>query len=239
MGGLSDRVKLNMMVNGGNIPDFFKLNTLFFFEKYKTSDNFVEITKIEKIREGGFYFLHYQDKSNWMSWAPVFITDTPKSNPTELNFSNKKILRGVNFNFMPLQLRERIFDKFIKESDFDKNSFLPVTNKGMYNELKKVALEYSIVEFDASLIVRVHRIHLEMLPRFLYSQHPKNKYDPNKLAQQWETKLKTREERDSEMMKASLSDFFDVRNEIDEKYKVLKNHIGRIRSNQIKYGKRK
>ena len=30
-----------------------------------------------------------------------------------------------------------------------------------------------------------------------------------------------------------------LRNEIDDKYKVLKNHIGRIRSNQIKYGKRK
>jgi hypothetical protein len=238
MGSLSDRVKLNMMVHGGNIPEFFKLNTLFFFEKYKTSDNFVEITKIENIRDGGFYFIEYKDNSNWMQFAPVFITSTPRKDP-RLKLSNKIALRGVNFNFIPLQLRERIFDKFIKEIDFEKNSFLPVTNEGMEKELKKVALEYSIVLFDASLIVRVHRIHLEMLPRFLYSQHPKNKYDPNKLAQIWETKLKTREERDSEMMKASLSDFFDVRNEIDEKYKVLKNHIGRIRSNQIKYGKRK
>ena len=34
-----------------------------------------------------------------------------------------------------------------------------------------------------------------ILPRFLYSAHPTNKYDPSKLYQIWSTKIKTRDKR--------------------------------------------
>ena len=108
----------------------------------------------------------------------------------------------------------------------------------MEKELKKVALEYSIVEFDASLIVRVHRIHLELLPRFLYSQHPINKYDPQKLVQIWQAKLSSRNERHKEVISSILSDFYDVNNEISDKYNVMRDHIKRLQTSLTKYGKR-
>jgi hypothetical protein len=59
----------------------------------------------------------------------------------------------------------------------------------MYAELMKLGFEYALMEFNAIQIASAHRIHLELLSRFLYSQHPINTYDPNKLNQIWNAKL--------------------------------------------------
>jgi hypothetical protein len=75
-----------------------------------------------------------------------------------------------------------------------------------------------------------------VVPRFLYSGHPKNKYDAQKLYQIWKAKIKTRNQRNSEMSQALMTDFFDVSDEINENYKVLKNHITRLQNSLRKYG---
>jgi len=229
MGELAERVKLSLLVNGNGIPDNFKNNSLFFYNKYQQSDNLVQNVTVKDIYPGGFYHFHYLDDSNWMQYSPVFVADFKK-------FSNKIIIFAINFNFIPIEVRTMIFDKYILEDDFEKNNLLKVDYKGVYDEVRKLGFEYSLVEYDALRIQLVHRINLEVLPRFLYSQHPKNVYDPKKLIQIWDAKISTRDERNKEMMMASMDEFFSVNDEISEKYSVLKNHISRIRSNIKKYG---
>ena len=70
-----ERVNLDQLVFGGNIVDFYKLNTQFMYEKYSKSEEDCEAIAREDIREGGFYFLQYMDDSNWMRWSPIFCCE--------------------------------------------------------------------------------------------------------------------------------------------------------------------
>jgi hypothetical protein len=230
MGELSERVKLNLLVHGSDVPDNFKNNSLYFYEKYQKSTPEVLNVKVGDIYPGGFYFLHYYDESNWMQYSPIFLADYKK-------FSNKIIIFAVNFNFIPLEVRVLLFDKYITEEDFEKDNLLKVDYTGMYDELRKLGFEYALMEFDASRIRFVHKIKLELLPRFLYSQHPINKYDPKKLVEIWNAKIGARDERHKVIMISIISEFYDINSEISEKYDNLKGHIQRIRRNTIKYGR--
>jgi hypothetical protein len=217
------------LVNGNGVADNFKNNSLWFYEQYGKSSDQIKSINLKDLYPGGFYFIHYKDSSNWMKYAPVFVSDFKK-------FSNKIIIFAVNFNFIPMELRVMIFDKFIKPEDFEKNNLLKVSFQGVYQELRSVGFEYALMEFDALNVERIHRIHLEQLDRFFYHQHPKATYDPKKLISIWKAKIDKREDRHKEMMSAIVEEFYDVNFDIDEKYKVLKKHIDRIRTNQIKYG---
>lgn len=230
MGVLSEKVKLSRLVHGKDIIDFYKNNTNFMYQKYQTSDSDCVAIDKSDIQKGGFYHLHYKDDSNWMRWSPIFCCDWRKVN-------NLIIVLGVNFNFIPLELRSTIFDRFITEKDFEKNSFLEVDFVGMYSELLKYGFEYSIQEYNVSQMVVVHRISLDLLPRFLCSSYPKNTYDPKKLMEIWGVKLKTKAQRHQEIISSVLSDFYDVNSEISEKYDTLSGHIKRIRDSYQKYGK--
>ena len=164
-----------------------------------------------------------------MKFSPVFITDYKK-------FSNVIIVFGINFNFIPIQVRVSIFDKFITEYNFENDDLLTVDYKGAYNELLKYGFEYSMVEYNLIQVKYAHKISMNMVPRFLYSQHPQNKYDPGKLMQIWNAKIGERDKRHQEMMKSLIDDFYDVEGEIKDQYKILKEHIQRIQTSIQKYG---
>jgi hypothetical protein len=230
MGILLDKVKLSLLVNGDGVPENFKKNSNFFYEKYLKSDDDVKNIPIANIVTGGFYFLHYKHDSNWMKWSPIFVADYKKLN-------NQVVFLAVNFNFIPLEVRVSIFDKYITEKDFDKNNYIKVNYDGMYKELRTLGFEYALMEFNAIQIVASHKISMNVLPRFLYSQPPKNIYDPKKLIEIWSAKIKTRDQRDKEIMISNLDDFFNINKEISDKYDELYKHIKRIRTNMIKYGK--
>lgn len=230
MGELIERVKLNLLTNGTDIYDNFKNNSLYFYEKYTKSDKDVQNINIRDIYPGGFYFFHYKDDSNWMKYAPVFITDFKK-------FEDKIILFAVNFNFIPIEIRTQIFDPYITQADFDKNNFLKVDFEGMYKALIRFGFEYALMEFNAAQLVLVHRISLDSLPRFLYSQHPINKYDPKKLIQIWQSKLDRRDARHKEIISSILSEFYDVNVDISQKYTEMGDHIKRLRLSMSKYGR--
>lgn len=225
MGELKERSKLSLLVNGNGIVDNFKNNSLYFYEKYtnKSSEDVLSIS-VKDLVPGGFYFLHYQNDSNWMKYSPVFVADYKK-------FSNKIVIFAVNFNFVPLEIRILLFDKFIIDQNFERDDLLKVDLDGMYTELRKIGFEYALMEYDASKILIAHKIKLDILPRFLYHQHPINKYDPNKLIQIWEAKIEARDQRHKEMMLALVSEFYDASFDISEKYDALKGHIQRIRRN--------
>ncbi len=229
MGELVDRIGLRMLVDGDGIADNFKNNSLYFYEKYNQSSKQVQAVGVKDIKPGLFYHFHYLDTSNWMRYSPIFVTSYKK-------IDNKIIIFGVNLNFIPLEVRAFTFDKYMLEEDFDENRPLVVSYEGMYEELTKVGFEYALVEYDAKLLKRVHRISMDLVPRFLISQHPQNKYDPGALLNIWQSKLKNRQKRNQEIMNATMNDFFTTKGEINEKYKLLKGHIQRIQNNQKKFG---
>jgi len=228
MGILLNKIN-DLNTSNGDIVNNFKDNSLFFYEKYTKSDDMVKSISVSDMQLGGFYFIHYRDDSNWMEWSPVFTVDFKK-------FSNLNILFGLNFNFIPLEIRVSIFDKYISEKDFEKNKLLNVNYQGVYKELIKYGFEYSIVEYNLNQINYVHKISMEVLPRFLYSQHPKNIYDPKKLYQIWKSKISTKIERDKEINKMLISDFFKMTNDILKNYNQLESHIDRIQKSYEKYG---
>ena len=80
MGELIERVKLSLLAYGDGIPDNFKNNSLFFYEKYQKSGQDVLSINIGEINPGGFYFFTYLDDSNWMKFSPVFVADYKKLN---------------------------------------------------------------------------------------------------------------------------------------------------------------
>ena len=231
MGELVDRIGLRMLVDGDGLADNFKNNSLYFYDKYQKSDDMVRSIDLKSILPGSFYHFHYLDDSNWMKWSPVFITNFKK-------IGNQIILFGVNFNFIPLEVRAFLFDNFMIEEDFEKDRPLKVDYEGMYSELIKYGFEYALVEYNASQIKLVHRISMSMVPRFLIAGHPKNKYDPGKLFDIWKVKIADKDKRNQEIMKSTIDDFYDTRGEINEKYVVLKKHIQRIQNNMKKYGNR-
>lgn len=231
MGELVDRVGIRMLVDGSGLADNFKNNTLYFYDKYQKTDDLVKAIAINDILPGMFYHFHYLNSSNWMQYSPVFVTNYKK-------VSNKIIIFGVNFNFIPLEIRAYLFDNFMVKENFEKELPLKVDYKGMYDELRKYGFEYALVEYDASLIKLVHRIKMDVVPRFLISAHPKNKYDPAKLYSIWQAKIDDRDKRDQEIMQSTIDDFFDVKGEINEKYVLLKDHIKRIQANMKKFGNR-
>lgn len=229
MGELVDRVGLRMLVDGDGLADNFKNNSLYFYNKYQKSDKDVKAIDVKDILPGGFYHFHYLDDSNWMMYSPVFVTNFKK-------VSNQIIIFGVNFNFIPLEIRAYLFDKFILEEDFEKDRFLKVNYEGMYTELIKYGFEYALVEYNAIQIRLVHKISMDLVPRFIIAAHPKNKYDPAKLFDIWKVKIKDKSARNQEIMKSMIDEFYDTKGEISEKYVLLKDHIQRIQNSSKKYG---
>ena len=76
---------------------------------------------------------------------------------------------------------------------------------------------------------------MESVPRFLFSGHPLNKYDPKKLYDIQVAKSKDRNKRHEEMNKLMMSDFIEIDSEISDSFDVLKDHIKRVRDNIKKF----
>ena len=227
---LIDRIGLRMLVDGDGLADNYKNNTLYFYNKYKNSDDLVTAIGLKDIKKGYFYHIEYKDNSNWMQKSPVFLADYKL-------LEDRYILLAVNFNFIPLEIRPMIFNDFMTDDNFEKNIALKCSYQGVYNQLVKLDCEYSLVEYDTSLIKYIYRINMSIVPRFLISGDPTNKYDPEKLYNIRAIKCKTKMQRDSEIKSSVLNDFFNVDEELSSSYTILKKHIQRIIANQKKFKK--
>lgn len=228
MGQLKENLKLSRLVHGRDTVDYYKNNTLWMYSLYAKSEVDCQSIGPDDMRVGGFYHLHYLDESNWMKWSPIFCCDWREVN-------GMKLILAVNFNFIPLDIRVEIFDKFITADDILNNNLLAVDFMGMYDELTKFGFEWTIQEYDLSRIRLAHRVSLHILPRWLFSSHPKNVYDPQKLWQIWNKKLETRKQRHQELVLATLDEFYEVSSDISEKYDALSSRIKRIRRNFEKF----
>jgi hypothetical protein len=230
MGELLERCKLSNLVNGNGLFEVYRNNSLYFFEKYKKSEPDIQAIPLSKIEAGRFFFFHYLDDSNWIKWSPTFVINVKQ-------FENLKIIYAVNLNFVPFEVRTAVFDNIIVEKNFEKDAPLKVDFNGVYQRLKRYGFEYAICEYNMVQIKLCHKIHMNLVPRFLYSGHPKNKYDAKKLYSIWKAKIVNREKRDAEMMKMMVKDIYNVTDEISSNYDVLRGHIQRIQSSLEKYGR--
>lgn len=213
-----------------NIPEDYKKNTMFFYDAYQKTSKDVTNLNVGQMQLGAFYFLQYQDDSNWMQYSPVFTVDFRK-------FGDLIVILAVNLNFIPLQVRVTLFDKYITKKDLETNVLFNTNYETVYKALLEFGYEYALVEYNMKQIKFVHKINNSLIPKFLYSGFPKNKYDPLKLYSIWKTKLKNRDKRHLEMMNADIKDFFDSETEILNDYDALQKHIDRIRKSYEKYGK--
>lgn len=229
MGALLDRVNQSLKKYGKGIADNFKNNSLYFYNKYQKSDDKVQNIRISDIQMGRFYFFHYKDDSNWIKYSPVLTV-------SQKNFDNLTIILAINLNMIPIQIRASFFDQFLTDKDIDEDRSLNLDLKGTYDELFRYGFEYSIMEYNAAQLMFVHRINMKKVPTFLYSGHPINKYDPEKLYDIWKVKSKTKFQRDQEMSLALIKDFYNISDDINENYVVLKNHIQRLQNSLKKYG---
>ena len=75
MTALEERIRLSQLVFGKNLVDYFHNNSNFMYERYSKTDEFCTAISISDIQIGGFYHFHYDDKSNWMKYSPVFVCD--------------------------------------------------------------------------------------------------------------------------------------------------------------------
>jgi len=219
MGELLERSKLAKLVWSD-----YKENSDYFAQKYTKSDDMVTSIPLSKIEMGRFYFFHYDDVSNWMKYSPIFTVSFKKIN-------NLIIVFAINMNFIPIDIRVQFFDKFMIDRNFEKDLPLVVDMKAVYNELMKLKLEYAIVEYVLHNVKLAHNINMEMVPKFLFSGHPKNKYDPQVFYKIQSAKEPDRLRRHDEMSKLLLSDLIEIDTEIAEKFDVLKKHIQRVRNN--------
>lgn len=229
MGVLLEKIGLKTATYGGGLVDKFKDNSLYIYDKLKKSDNDLRNIKFGDISIGGFYFFHYKDYSNWMKYSPVFTVDFKK-------FENYIIILAVNFNFIPLEIRSFLFDKYITKDDIDKNRDLKVDYTSIYNELKRLGFEYAIIEYNLSQMLFVHKVSMSIIDRFIYSQHPINKYDPKKLYEICITKLKDQDKRDQEIKKLYIDELYDMSKDITNQFEMLKGRIDRIQKSLEKYG---
>ncbi len=225
MGFLNDRIRLN---SNGDIADYYKVNTFAFYERYKTPKDGVKAIPISNIEEGKFYFVMYEDESNWMKWTPMFLVDYKK-------FDSEIILYAMNFNFLPLEIRSGFFDRYIRTLEEDPY-FLNITFEGAYKELVRIGYEYSLMEFNSKRIKRVYEIPIGLLPEFLYSGWPANKYDPAKLYQIWAKKLETQEARHIAMMKINVYEYFKAFDDMSKDFGQLTEHVKRLQRNEKKFG---
>lgn len=207
---------------------YYKNNTLEIYNLYQNPDNRIEFIDTSNIVDGRFYNFFYYDESNWMRYSPVLFIDSKR-------FEDRLIGYAINFNFIPLEIRSAMLDTYI--NDFVDNSQLSWLNfENAYKLLLKFGYEYALVEYDMKRVETVCEISFELLPKFLYSSYPSNKYDPQKLYSIWLKKLETRELRHQELIKSTIEDFYDMKTEITEKFEALENHVKRLQRNVKKFG---
>jgi hypothetical protein len=224
MGVLNDRIESEAKKD---IPKYYKENTNKMYNLYRKPDKLVKPVRIGDLSPGKFFFMMYYDESNWMQYSPILFIDSKK-------FENKIIGYAINFNFIPLEIRSGMLDKMIKDLE-DNDQLSSITFENAYKMLLKVGYEYALVEYDLIRVERLYQIDFEILPNFLYSSYPKNKYDPEKLYSIWLKKLETRELRHQEIIQSTVKDFFDITEDISEDYKALEGHIKRLQRNARKF----
>jgi hypothetical protein len=207
-------------------------STKWLLSKIKKGDNkFVQITPTD-FKVGGFYFMYYDiqgiNKSSKLEqYVPFLIVDY---NPN----IDKKVLWIMNFNFIPLNIKEaffvKFFNKFTKTLEDNENSktvneenTLPTINyENMWNETISYGIDYSIREIRLELINGLYRISTDNI-HLLTTTNTKilTGVDEKKLTEIWITKLKNESLGERLDEKKIRGDYAKIVNELQKTFKFL------------------
>jgi hypothetical protein len=214
------------------VPNYPTASTKWLISMVKNGDKkFVQIPP-SNFKVGGFYFMTYDlnsiNKSSKLEQlVPFLLVDY---NPAIDN----KVFWIMNFNFIPLNIKEAFFTKFLpkfqktldsnstKKSVTDETSLPTINYENMWDELIKFGIDYSLREIRVELIKDLYSVSTDSL-QFLTTQNTQalTGVDEKKLNDIWITKLKNEslsERLDEKKVKA---DYEKILQELQETFKYL------------------
>lgn len=222
----------NLLYLRKKIPNYPTESTKWLISKVKNSDKKFMRVSPNNFKIGGFYFMTYDSRginksSKLEQLVPMLLVDY---NP----LVDSKVLWIMNLNFIPLNIKEAFFTKFLQNYDniLDNNStkkslleesVLPNINyENMWNQLIKFGIDYSIREIRIELLQDLYYVSTDYL-HLLTTQNTQmlTGVDEKKLNDIWITKLKNEslgERIDEKMVKA---DYEKIIKELQETFKFL------------------
>ena len=191
----------NILYLRKKVPNYPTESTKWLLSKVRSGDKkFVKISP-NNFKVGSFYFMTYDLKSINKSskleqLVPFLLVDY---NPA----IDSKVLWIMNLNFIPLNIKEAFFTKFLqkfnntlesnskKKTVIDENSLPTINYDNMWNELIKYGIDYSIREIRIELLQGLYSVSTDDL-HLLTTQNTQSLtgVDEKKLNDIWITKLK-------------------------------------------------
>jgi len=157
------------LLYGTGITARMETSTLWLSEKLKSAD--ILFYPASEILIGKFYFMFYamKEKNPLENIAAVMIIGKQKF--------DTDVYYGLNFNYLPIELRERFFNELFKGlntkfyNDESKNNVLSeapldITFSGVYNILKGIGFEWAIREILPIAIEECYVISFQELNKF-------------------------------------------------------------------------
>ncbi len=222
----------NILYLRKKVPNYPTESTKWLLTKVRNNDKKFMKVPLSNFKVGSFYFMSYDlsaiNKSSKMEQlVPFLLVDY---NPA----IDSKVLWIMNLNFIPLNIKEAFFTKFLdnfnntltnnstKKSVAEELSLPTINYDKMWDELIKFGIDYSLREIRVELIQELYSISTDSL-YLLTTQNTQSLtgVDEKKLGEIWMTKLKNEslEERFDE--KKAKADYEQIVKELQETFKYL------------------
>ncbi len=221
------------------VPNYPTQSTKWLSNKVKDRDSKFTKVSINDFKIGNFYFMSYDLKginksSRLEQLVPMLLVDY---NPV----IDSKVLWIMNLNFIPLNIKEAFFTKFLtnfdktlennstKKSVSEESSLIGINYDTMWNETIKFGIDYSLREIRVELISDLYLVSTDYL-HFLTTQNTQalTGVDEKKLNEIWTTKLKTESLEDRIDEKNVKSDYEKILKELQETFKFLDKKLKEI-----------
>ena len=222
----------NLIYLRKKVPNYPKESTKWLLSKVRNNDKkFIKISP-KNFKVGSFYFMTYDLKainksSKLEQLVPFLLVDY---NPT----IDKKVFWIMNFNFIPLNIKEAFFTKFlpnfqktldnnsIKKSVMEETTLPNIGYETMWNQLIKFGIDYSLREIRIELIHELYYISTDNL-HLLTTQNTQGLtgVDEGKLSEIWITKLKNESLGERVDEKKIKSDYESILKELQDTFKYL------------------
>ncbi len=222
------------------VPYYTTASYKWLLSKLKSPDNKFQRTPLSDLKVGSFYFIKYDlsaiNKSSKMEQTvPMLLVDYKP-------MIDNRVLYIMNLNFVPLNLKEAFFTKFLdsnystilqnneKKKTVREESPLPnMDYEFMWSQLLKLGIEYSLREIRTELIKDIFKISTDDLHLLTtINTQMLTGLDEKKLIDIWIAKLKKEslETRVDEMLKKA--DYEEILNDLKKTFKDLNDMMDKI-----------
>lgn len=181
-------------------------------DKIKQPDLLFQPIDPKNIKNGKFYFLYYDLKSNnkMVMYSPVFLIDTKFT-------KYGTVFYGISLNFLPIKQRYLFFNEIFQNYDktfYEMETFnnsskelpIEIPAQYIYDILKSMGFEWAIREFLLSrmnklIIEKAYEISFQDMCKFCsFDSSVLTGVKESQLAQIWQKKIKEQSEREREQL---------------------------------------